>query len=310
MKFKDFRSNYLLEITSYLTFNELINFHLVCKNFRELFVAYKDLFQQRCLRFLGLQYSTELLQCKEILESLNEHKSNLISTFMPYYTDGGTYRNDPLYFIDHLLLNERAYCTKNERNILVKYIYSEYMNFPYSKNPSEYDIGNDVLYVQEIEKEREKYSEFCPYIREIVIGFPPLHYTCPADVYMCFSSMKNMQDISFINRFHSCYNSDSACSIGNELGISNRHTVNQEYTIVEFESSQSDIQALFWIKYNYDAGTKEDFTVRLNQGRFAEYFYLLLISARYSAGHKSIDMGKMIPYGNIIRIMKGLTDSL
>ena len=310
MKFKDFRSNYLLEITSYLTFNELINFQLVCKNFRELFVAYKDLFQQRCLRFLGLQYSTELLQCKEILESLNEHKSNLISTFMPYYTDGGTYRNDPLYFIDQLLLNTRGYCTKKEKNILVKYAYSKSMNFTYSNDPSEYDIGNGVLYVQEIEKEAEKYSEFCPYIREIVIGFPPLHYTCPADVYMCFSSMKNMQDISFINRFHSCYNSDSACSIGNELGISNRHTVNQEYTIVEFESSQSDIQALFWIKYNYYAERPKDFTVRLNQGRFAKYFYLLLISARHCAGHNNIDMGKMMPFGNRIRIMKGLTDSL
>ena len=54
---------------------------------------------------------------------------------------------------------------KNQKNVLVKYSYSKSMDFTYSEDPSEYHIGNDVYYVQEIEKEAEKYSELSPYIR-------------------------------------------------------------------------------------------------------------------------------------------------
>ena len=304
MNFKAFRSNYLLEITSYLNLKELMNFQLVCKHFRECFLNNKELIQKRCLKHLGLDYSTELLQWNEILESLHVGQSNLVSTFMPYYTDGGIYMNSPLYFIHNLTLDIRAYCSEKEKNILVKYAYSKSMDYPTSDYPLQYHIGNGMFYLQEIEEETEKSCELCPYIREIDIGFPPWGYTCPADVYMCFSSIKNMQDLSFINNFRLCCDTTMACSIGKELGISSRFTLSRDYDLVVFEPSQNDIQALFWVKYKYDVGSRDEFTVRLNQGRFAKYFYLLLISARYSAGHKSIDMGKMIPFSNVIRITK------
>ena len=300
MKFTDLKSNQLFEIISYLDFKDLVFLQRVCKYFKYIQAKYKDLILQNLLIVIGLDPSPNCVQWNTLLKAL--HTNPLEKAFMPYYTDGGTFPSNCCQFIDKLIRNGGVYCTEKHNNVLVKYSYSNSINFSFYKNSDQCQIEKDIYYLPHIEEEADLHPELCPHIKQIMLCFPKPNYTCPARVLMCFSSIKQVEDLSLIHSFHSCMDAKVVIRMATDLNIQAQMIRHMELDIVQFEQSRSDIQLLCWVKYNKDAGINDEFNIKLHYPRFARYFYLLLIDYYRRGWDNNIDMGTVTPYASIVRI--------
>ena len=296
MNFVDFKSNHLLEIASWLNFQELNNFQLVCKSLRDLLRKY-NLIERAFFQTIGIEYSPDCYPCNSIHDSICEQQDNLSNTFMPYYTNGGISGSDPRDFIDKLVRSEAAYRPISIENILVAYAFSQSMRFDFDSDSVQHKLDTNVHYFPEIEEEANLSASNRPYIREIEISRPIRGMNNFEQILMCFSSVEKVEDLSVFSKFYSCRDADSAIEIGKTLQMKGQHIKHEYFETVQFLPSHSKIQVICWV--NCKINPRVSF--KLCYPRFAIYFYLLIFTSGYFS-HSDIRISNVIPFASIIQV--------
>lgn len=301
MHFLSLKSNNLLDISEFLTFKEIAKLSTVCKYLNEFIKARFNIFQRRLASEIGESDCSVLLPWATIFSSLVD---SLIEfpTHVPYYTNGGRHANSTTWSIHKLVLGEN-YCSVAKENILVKYCYlpiQHYKGFD-SSDLQFREVGN-IYHLEQFERMSLEYSDICPNICGFDFSVPNGGFSCPVSVFMVFGSLNPSENSDFIQNFHSLNEIDQVFNVCNQLKIKPQVEDFDRFTLVRFETSKAEVYPLAWVKMKpYIYLENLNFKVELKGLNLARYFYLLLIDA-YRRRDNNIDIGMVVPFGNILKL--------
>jgi hypothetical protein len=294
----------LLEVSTFLEFDEIIEFSHVSRLFRSFFTKYQSTIKAMCFDRLGLPNRSDFIEWQKIYYQTKSTSKEHSSHLYPYYTDGGTYANENTYFIHNLICNDWAYCTITDRNVLVKYGFRKSLPEAYKKPVSFYQRSNMIFSIDEIEINAEQMIDEIPYIEKIIVRCATGGYTCPVNVLMCFSSYEKIDDFSFIQNFHSCDKEEAVLKVAESLQLQTVVKRVQDNSIqVHFKRTNGKIQPICWVitttseRYN-----KLQCMIDIEPGIFARYFYGLLIAATNLGNDHNIDIATLNPLSKLIKL--------
>lgn len=128
---------------------------------------------------------------------------------------------------------------------------------------------------------------------------------------MCFSSTHKIDDFSLITNLYPCEDGKSVMEAAKQINIFEVSPVCQELEdkknenfieVIQFKRTSNNIQVLCLVQIDRRNNT---FELKLCEGRFAKYFYLLAINSNSLATLKKIDIFNIIPYASLIQIREG-----
>jgi hypothetical protein len=295
----------LLEISTFLDFEEIIAFSHVSSLFRRFFTKYQSSIKAMCFDRMGLPNRSDFIDWQKIYYQTKSTSTKHSSHLYPYYTDGGTHANSNVYFIHNLIKDNRAYCTVTDRNVLVKYGFGKSLPEAYARPVSSFQRSNTIFSIDEIESNAEQLIDEMPFIEKVIVRCAIGGYTCPVKVLMCFSSYDKIEDFSFIQNFHSCDKEEAVLKVAESLQLQTTvKRVQDNITQVYFKRTSGKIQPLCWVIINIT----EDFNrlqcvIDIEPGIFAKYFYGLLIGAtRLGNFGNNIDISELNPKSKLITL--------
>ena len=290
-----------IEIISFLSFPELLELPQVCRFFKNFCNKYKALIQESCLRLMGLPSYSDVFPWQKIyFQTQTKHEPT--KCHFPYYTNGGTYAQSPTWFIGNLIQNQYAYCTIIPENVLVKYAFSDTLHYSYTEDPNGFRKGTNEYCIEAIESEAEENRKTLPLLKKLRIAIPKGGYTCPAKVLVCFTSCEKVEDLSLIKNFHSCNTPENAVKVAELLKIQTRLETKPDRTEIFFGESEEKVKPLYWTSINYNQIIGNRYEIEINQLYFAKYFYLLLVCAENLGTAHNIDIMRVSPYCQIVKI--------
>lgn len=293
MRICDLPAQILIDIFLFLSPIEIIRLERCMKYIKDIIMTNIQIFQKHLNTYYSLESSPRQILWKRIVKRLIL-SPNACNAFLPYYTDGGTRADISKYFIDKLVLPLGMHSSVKKENVLIKYAYRGREYFNYSR-PSHYKVEENVFYIPDIEDFPWKVKKKIPFVEKIVISLPDRD-CFPLSLVAFFACIDKTDPTPIVNIFKGCNSKHKAVSKGEKLGLICSYKKSKFSTAVFYKKSFDMVKPLCWVKIKNDGIIKpENLTVRLPQGVFARYFYVLMIGSDYYSPEASIDANYISP---------------